>query len=366
MGTPCPLEDPSSPGTRSLTRSRVRAPRAPAGRIPRGPSSKTAPPGPRTERIQPPRRSPPSTSTTWRGVALWPRPPTPGEGAGPAAAQGIRGCLPPGAYLGGFGGAAQVVAGGQAADASAQHDHGPAHRELRRAARRADRLPLCGVAPRSPPRPLLCGKLRQGPRTRWWEREAPFGAQTRPRDAREEVRGPRGCRTEASRALRGKIRPHPCYRALHSARVAPARPPSAPPPRPALRSRLRSNPLPIGGRGVTLANGNPAGQPRRRSGRSGRGSARSGGGGAWRRPAHCAAGSGWGAGGRRTRLGKQLLTVAAAGQRTPRLSPRVQGAGASRGRPFARTSLRFAFPLQPHAPTKILPRESTHKDILFS
>lgn len=38
--------------------------------------------------------------------------------------------LPPrGAHLGGPGGPAQVVTGGQAADASAQHDHGPAHRE---------------------------------------------------------------------------------------------------------------------------------------------------------------------------------------------------------------------------------------------
>lgn len=50
---------------KTLTRSRVRAPRAPAGLIPRGPSSKIAPSDPRTERIQPPRRLLPSTKITW-------------------------------------------------------------------------------------------------------------------------------------------------------------------------------------------------------------------------------------------------------------------------------------------------------------
>lgn len=49
----------------TLTRSRVRAPRAPAGLIPRGPSSKIAPSDPRTERIQPPKRLLPSTKITW-------------------------------------------------------------------------------------------------------------------------------------------------------------------------------------------------------------------------------------------------------------------------------------------------------------
>lgn len=54
---------------------------------------------------------------------------SPGEGSGRPSA-GTRGGLeeaPAATHLGGAGGPAQVVTGGQAADASTQHDHSPAH-----------------------------------------------------------------------------------------------------------------------------------------------------------------------------------------------------------------------------------------------
>lgn len=98
------------------------------------------------------------------------------------AGNGIRAYrrLPParGTHLEGTGGPAQVVTGGQAADASTQHDHGPAHGEPGGEGQRgqADRGTLSAKPPGSALQPghaPLSGKLRQSPQPGWWEREAP-------------------------------------------------------------------------------------------------------------------------------------------------------------------------------------------------
>lgn len=206
---------------------RVRAPRAPAGRIPRGPSSKTAPPGPRTERIQPPRRSLPSTRITWvKGWTLQPGLGHRGEGSGgaggahPLAGNGIRVYrgLPPacGTHLEGTGGPAQVVTGGQAADASTQHDHGPAHWERRGQADRAPSLQSLRV--RAPAGPLTAFRKTKAELADAvvGARGARFGAQASPKRWARESEGGAGADPQASQ---GRYGPHPRYQ--RAARGAP-------------------------------------------------------------------------------------------------------------------------------------------------